>query len=142
MPRAVRPVKARVSAVSPSPAIASRWAGRGGRLGAEHERGAELRGGGAGGQHGGDAAAGGDPAGGHEREVDRGADELEQREQADLAGRARRRSVAAVPAGLDALDHQRVGARLGRDARLGRRRHRHPGLAEPVEHVAAAGSRR
>ena len=99
--------------------------GRGGRLRAEHERGAELRRGGAEGEHGRDRAAGRDPAGGDERQVRGGGDELEQREQADLAGRAVV-EAPAVAAGLDALDDERVGACLRGLGRLRGRRHRHP----------------
>ena len=61
------------------PALAQRLPvrGRGGRLGGEHERRAELGRGGAGRQHGRHAASGGDAAGGHERQLGHGAHELE-----------------------------------------------------------------
>ena len=46
------------------------------------------------------------------------AHELEQREQAHV-GRRARLVRAAVPAGLEALDHERVGAGVRRGGRLG-----------------------
>jgi hypothetical protein len=60
-------------------------------------------------------AAGGDPARRHERDVDRGADELQQREDARLVALVVVGEGAAVAAGLEALDDERVGA--GRDGR-------------------------
>ena len=100
IPRAVRPVNARVSAVGA--ALAQRVAvrRRRGRLGREHERGAELRRGRAGGQHGGDAAAGGDAAGGDER-----------------AGRSRRARAGAARAGRCRRAPRRRRSRGGRPPR-------------------------
>ena len=138
MPRAVRPVNARVSAVSPSPAIASRCAGAVAASGQSMNAVPSCGGRRAEGEHGRDRAAGGDAARGDQRQVDGGGHELEQREQADLAGR-RVVEAAAVPARLDALHDQRVGARGGGRARLGRRRHRHPhGRVRGVQGVDVA----
>ena len=77
------------------------------------ERGPQLCRGRAPGQHRRHARTGRDPAGGHERHVDRVPDEREQWEERDLAG-CRVVEGAAVPAGLDALHDQRVGAGLRR----------------------------
>ena len=72
MPRASRPVNARVSAVGASPAIARAVLGVRARLGREQERGAELRGRGAGREHGRHRRAVADAAGGDERQADVG----------------------------------------------------------------------
>ena len=112
MPRARRPENARVSAVAPGAAMRRAVCRRGPRLGAEHERGAGLRGGGAGGEHGGHGGARRDRAGRDERHVDGGADERQQRQQRDVGRPVVER--AAVAAGLDALNDERVGARRDR----------------------------
>ncbi len=110
IPRARRPEKARVRPVGR--ADGERGAVRRGRprLGAEHERGADLGGRGARREHGRDAAAGGDAAGRDEGDVDVRADELEQREQPVVDAVLAVDERAAVPARLRALDDERAGA--------------------------------
>ena len=69
-------------------------------------------------------AARGDRARGDERQVDVRADELQQRQQAVLAGALGVDERGAVPARLDALHDQGVGA--GRGGALRPRRRRSP----------------
>ena len=107
-----------------------------------HERGAELGGGRAGGEHGGHGAPGGQPAGGDQREVDRRADELQRREDAEVGGRVVVLEHGAVPARLDALDDERVGAGVARDPRLGGARDRHPRLGARRVHAIEDGGLR
>ena len=106
-------MNARVSAVSPSPAIASRCAGAVAASSQSMNAVPSWAAAAPAASTAATRAAGGDPAGGDQRQVDGGAHELEQRQQADLAGRGVVEG-AAVAARLDALDHERVGARLGR----------------------------
>ena len=54
--------------------------------------------------------AGHDRAGGDQRDVDGGADQLQRGEQREVGRGLVVVEDAAVPAGLDALDDQRVGA--------------------------------
>ena len=120
--------------------------GRGARLGRAQERGPELGGGRARGEHGGDRAAGGEPAGGDEREVDGGADQLERGEHAEVGGRVVVLEHRAVAAGLDALDDERVGAGVARDPRLARRGDGHPHLGaggvHPLDHRGVRAAER
>ena len=89
----------------------------------------------AGREHGGDRAARWQPAGGDERQVDRRADQLQRGEQAEVGAGASSSKLAAVPARLDALDDERVRARVAREARLGRARHGHPYLGAGRVHA-------
>jgi hypothetical protein len=115
---------------------------RGAGLRRAHERGAELGGGRAGRQHGGDGAPGGQAAGGDQRQVDRRGDELQRREHAEVGGRVVVVEHGAVPARLDALDDERVGAGVARDPRLGRARDRHPRLGARRVHALEHGGLR
>ena len=76
--------------------------GRGGRLGAEHEGGSELRGRGAGREDGGDPGAVEEPAGGDQRQPGGPGDEAQQSEEAEVLPVAVVEG-AAVPARLEAL---------------------------------------
>ena len=107
IPRALRPVNARVSAVGPTPRSASRCAGDVAASGVSMNAVPSCAAAAPRREHRRDAAAGGDAARRHQRQVGHRAHELEQREQPDVA---RRRVVegAAVPARLDALHDQRV----------------------------------
>ena len=124
-PRAKRPVNARVSAVGSLASSAARWAGdvpaSGVRMNAVPSCAAAAP-----------AASTaaierprGQPAGGDQRELDRRADQLQGGEQAEVrAGVVV--EAAAMAARLHALHHERVRARIAREARLGRCRHGDP----------------
>ena len=79
------------------------------RLGTAEVGGAELDGGGAGGQGRRDTGAGRDPAGGDEGSVDPRADELQRRQQAEVADLVVVDVGAPVTTGFDALDDEGVG---------------------------------
>ena len=83
IPRARRPLKARVSAVGASPANAARCGGLVPASGVSIRAAADLSGRRAGRDDAGDSLAVGDPARGDERQVGRVAHELEQGEEAD-----------------------------------------------------------
>ena len=105
----------------------------GGGLGAEHEGAAQLRRDRASREHGCKRGCVRDAAGGHERQVDLGSHEAQQRQRAEaLAAAGRIVEGAAVTAGLHALEHESIGAGVAGDARLGGRRHRRPHLAAGI----------
>jgi hypothetical protein len=79
----------------------------------------------AGGQDRGDGRTGGEPAGGHGRQVDRRADDLQQRQQTEVTGRAVVERTA-MAAGLHALHDEGVGADPRRREGLVAGRHGHP----------------
>jgi hypothetical protein len=116
--------------------------GRGGSLGREHERRAELCSGRARRQHGGDSPPGRDTSRRDQRQLRHRAHQLEQRQQADVAGRGRVGAPAVAP-GLDALDDQGVRSAAGRQRGLLRRRDRDPyggaGLLERTQ-LAVVGT--
>ena len=119
IPRASRPVNARVNAVGVASASAARWTAERPRLRAAHERRPHLRGPRAGREHRRDAGARRDPAGRDERQVDRVA-QLQEREQPVHRVRAVDERAAVAPR-LGALHDERVGAGRGRLPRLVRR---------------------
>ena len=128
IPRAVRPVKARVSAVGAAEASASRCAGAGPGLGGAQERGADLR----------RRVAPAASAAATPPPVAMPPAAITGTRHARSAAAAARAvpiasavvvEAAAVPAGLGALGDDGVGARGDGGLGLGRRRHRHPDLA-------------
>ena len=116
------------------------------RLRTEHERGAALGGRGARREHGRDGVPRGDAARRHERQIDVGPDELQQREQPVVDAALAVHERPAMPARLRALDHERPGAGGGRLARLAGVGDRHPGLgaggADPGEGLGQRAAER
>jgi hypothetical protein len=115
IPRAWRPLKARVSAVGPD--FASAW-----------RCGTDLSGRRPGGEHARDGCAVGDPAGGDEWQLSAHARfrESQQGEQTQRLADRWIREAAAVPAGLEPLEDQGVRARGGRLLGLVGARDRNP----------------